>query len=122
MSSLSHYPAILAAHLEIVRTILEYSDRYSVERPKKAILEYLRLSSMFAKIPQRLASPFALLGDEAKLAFRGPGGISKLTSTRVCLRYVVLMKIIDYTSQNIPDGDTYWSQVRKQYSIRIHVY
>ena len=118
MSSLSHYPAILAAHLEIMRTILEYSV---AEWPKKG-KPGLPFVIMFAKIPQRLASPFALLGDEAKLAFRGPGGISKLTSTRVCLRYVVLMKIIDYTSQNIPDGDTYWSQVRKQYSIRIHVY
>jgi len=41
---------------------------------------------MFSKIPQKLTAPFALLGDEAKLAFRTqPGGISKLTSTRASL-------------------------------------
>jgi hypothetical protein len=56
------------------------------EWPKKAS-HCLSSFQMFAKIPQRLTSPFALLGDEAKLAFRGPGGISKLTSTRVRLRH-----------------------------------
>lgn len=46
--------------------------------------------SVLSKLPQKLSSPFALLGDEAKLAFRSqPGGISKLASTRVrSIRYI----------------------------------
>ncbi len=40
--------------------------------------------SVLSKLPQKLSSPFALLGDEAKLAFRSqPSGIAKLASTRV---------------------------------------
>ncbi|KAN0107122.1 High-temperature-induced dauer-formation domain containing protein [Russula decolorans] len=50
--------------------------------------------SVLSKIPQKLSSPFSLLGDEAKLAFRSqPSGISKLASTR-----------------HIAKNDTYWDQ------------
>lgn len=41
---------------------------------------------MFAKLPQKLTSPFGILGDDAKLAFRTqPGGIRKLAEQRVRL-------------------------------------
>ncbi|KAH9985576.1 high-temperature-induced dauer-formation protein-domain-containing protein [Russula vinacea] len=51
--------------------------------------------SVLSKLPQKLSSPFALLGDEAKLAFRSqPSGISKLASTR-----------------HIAETDAYWDQV-----------
>ncbi|KAI0287914.1 high-temperature-induced dauer-formation protein-domain-containing protein [Russula brevipes] len=50
--------------------------------------------SVLAKLPQKFSSPFALLGDEAKLAFRSqPGGISKLASIR-----------------HIAESDAYWDQ------------
>ncbi|KAI0303392.1 high-temperature-induced dauer-formation protein-domain-containing protein [Multifurca ochricompacta] len=50
--------------------------------------------SVLSKLPQKLSSPFALLGDEAKLAFRSqPSGISKLASNR-----------------NIGERDAYWDQ------------
>ncbi|KAI9463392.1 high-temperature-induced dauer-formation protein-domain-containing protein [Russula earlei] len=50
--------------------------------------------SVLSKLPQKLSSPFALLGDEAKLAFRSqPSGISKLASTR-----------------HIAETDAYWDQ------------
>ncbi|KAH9057125.1 high-temperature-induced dauer-formation protein-domain-containing protein [Lactarius deliciosus] len=50
--------------------------------------------SVLSKLPQKLSSPFALLGDEAKLAFRSqPSGIAKLASTR-----------------NIAESDVYWDQ------------
>ena len=40
---------------------------------------------MFSKIPQKLTSPFGILGDDAKLQFRTqPGGIRKLAEIRVC--------------------------------------
>ncbi|THH08544.1 hypothetical protein EW145_g2645 [Phellinidium pouzarii] len=49
---------------------------------------------MFAKLPQRLASPFGILGDDAKLSFRTkPGGIRKLAENR-----------------NIGPTDAYWDQ------------
>ncbi|KDQ20543.1 hypothetical protein BOTBODRAFT_26557 [Botryobasidium botryosum FD-172 SS1] len=48
---------------------------------------------MFA-LPRKLSSPFGLLGDDAKLAFRTkPTGIARLSDTR-----------------NIPESDEYWSQ------------
>jgi len=48
---------------------------------------------MLSKIP-RLAMPFGLLGDEAKLAFpTQPGGLVKLAAVR-----------------NIPENDSYWDQ------------
>lgn len=50
--------------------------------------------SVLSRLPQKLSSPFALLGDEAKLAFRSqPSGVAKLASTR-----------------NIAESDTYWDQ------------
>ncbi|KAI0003245.1 high-temperature-induced dauer-formation protein-domain-containing protein [Russula compacta] len=50
--------------------------------------------SVLSMLPQKLSSPFALLGDEAKLAFRSqPSGISKLASTR-----------------HIAENDAYWNQ------------
>jgi hypothetical protein len=50
--------------------------------------------SVLSKLPQKLSSPFALLGDEAKLAFRSqPSGITKLASTRV--RSIRCIKGID---------------------------
>ncbi|KAN0141309.1 High-temperature-induced dauer-formation domain containing protein [Lactarius tabidus] len=50
--------------------------------------------SVLSKLPQKLSSPFALLGDEAKLAFRSqPSGIAKLASTR-----------------NLAESDLYWDQ------------
>ena len=59
---------------------------------KAAFTHYLSCSNMsvLSKLPQKLSSPFALLGDEAKLAFRSqPSGIAKLASTRVRLfRYI----------------------------------
>ncbi|PAV24382.1 hypothetical protein PNOK_0145000 [Pyrrhoderma noxium] len=49
---------------------------------------------MFSKIPQKLTSPFGILGDDAKLQFRTqPGGIRKLAEIR-----------------NINQTDTYWDQ------------
>ena len=40
---------------------------------------------MFSKIPQKLRSPFGILGDDAKLQFRTqPGGIRNLAEIRVC--------------------------------------
>ncbi|KAK0503006.1 high-temperature-induced dauer-formation protein-domain-containing protein [Armillaria luteobubalina] len=49
---------------------------------------------MFSSIPQKLTSPFGLLPDEKKLAFRSqPAGLSKLASVR-----------------NIPESDSYWDQ------------
>ncbi|KAI5124045.1 hypothetical protein M0805_003874 [Coniferiporia weirii] len=49
---------------------------------------------MFAKLPQKLASPFGILGDDAKLSFRTQsGGIRKLAESR-----------------NIDPADAYWDQ------------
>ncbi|KAH9842911.1 high-temperature-induced dauer-formation protein-domain-containing protein [Rhodofomes roseus] len=49
---------------------------------------------MLASLPQKIAIPFNLLGDEAKLAFRShPGGIAKLATTR-----------------HILETDSYWDQ------------
>ncbi|EJD53359.1 hypothetical protein AURDEDRAFT_111005 [Auricularia subglabra TFB-10046 SS5] len=49
---------------------------------------------MFAKIPKQLTSPFGILGDDAKLAFRSsPDGVQKLANTR-----------------NIAATDSYWEQ------------
>ncbi|KAL5529427.1 hypothetical protein ACEPAG_5412 [Sanghuangporus baumii] len=49
------------------------------------------------KLPQRLASPFGILGGDAKLSFRTqPGGIRRLAETT--------------DSQNISISDTYWEQ------------
>jgi hypothetical protein len=55
-------------------------------------------------LPKKLSSPFGILGDDAKLAFRTqPGGIAKLFETR-----------------NISAADeTYWSQVRSSYYGRV---
>jgi hypothetical protein len=52
--------------------------------------------SVLSKLPQKLSSPFALLGDEAKLAFRSqPSGISKLASTRVRFPFVASRESIN---------------------------
>ncbi|EJD02089.1 uncharacterized protein FOMMEDRAFT_20875 [Fomitiporia mediterranea MF3/22] len=49
---------------------------------------------MFSKLPQKLTSPFGILGDDAKLSFRTqPGGIRKLAESRA-----------------ISATDTYWEQ------------
>ena len=51
--------------------------------------------SVLSKLPQKLSSPFALLGDEVKLAFRSqPSGISKLASIRV-RQFVASREMID---------------------------
>jgi hypothetical protein len=74
---------------------------------------------MFSKIPQKLTAPFALLGDEAKLAFRSqPGGIHKLTNTPASphLKSNICAAILTiHSSQNIPETDTYWNQVSEPF-------
>jgi hypothetical protein len=77
---------------------------------------------MFSKIPQKFTAPFALLGDEAKLAFRSqPNGILKLSATRVCTGSDVLLPELAHlsTPQNIPEADNYWNQVRLLHRIYI---
>lgn len=51
---------------------------------------------MFAKFPQKLASPFGLLGNDAKLSFRTqPGGIRKLSECRVRLYILSRVSALD---------------------------
>ncbi|KAG6853688.1 hypothetical protein C0991_002223 [Blastosporella zonata] len=62
---------------------------------------------MFAKLPQRFAAPFSILGDEAKLAFPSQsGGIAKLATTRP-------------RTQHIPETDSYWQQVRAWFNMSL---
>ena len=63
-----------------------YVDLTSKTKEPFTFYTLLQHMSVLSKLPQKLSSPFALLGDEAKLAFRSqPSGIAKLASTRVRL-------------------------------------
>ena len=44
---------------------------------------------MFSKIPQKFSAPFALLGDQLKLAFASQANeIAKLFTVRVCVEFL----------------------------------
>ena len=68
------------------RSVPALEDLTSKTKEPFTFYTLLQHMSVLSKLPQKLSSPFALLGDEAKLAFRSqPSGIAKLASTRVRL-------------------------------------